>query len=233
MYISRMPLNLARFSTKQLVGSPYKMHAAVEHAFPPNAVRADEQGRILWRIDYIESDHSTWLYVVSPEKPDFTHLVEQAGWPTASAWETKDYTPLLSRIAVGQQWQFRFRGNTVRKALANQARFSTQSDAHIVGKIQSHITVPHQLEWLLKRTEEHGFVIPQTAEGAAVTVTHRKLEKFKRDGATVTLSTAVFEGALEVIDANRFRHALCHGIGRAKGFGCGLLTVAPLITVES
>ncbi|WEV73650.1 type I-E CRISPR-associated protein Cas6/Cse3/CasE [Bifidobacterium sp. ESL0798] len=44
----------------------------------------------------------------------------------------------------------------------------------------------------------------------------------------MTISTALFDGLLEVADAEKFRHALCFGVGRAKGFGCGLLTVAPI-----
>lgn len=60
-----------------------------------------------------------------------------------------------------------------------------------------------------------------------VVVKERHKEQFKRGGATVTLVTAVFEGRLEVIDTKLFRDALCEGIGRAKGFGCGLLTIAP------
>jgi CRISPR system Cascade subunit CasE len=44
----------------------------------------------------------------------------------------------------------------------------------------------------------------------------------------VELGVAVFEGALTVTDAGRFVAALSQGIGRAKAYGCGLLTVAPL-----
>ena len=39
----------------------------------------------------------------------------------------------------------------------------------------------------------------------------------------------VFDGvALEVVDEELLRQALCCGIGRAKAFGCGLMTIAPL-----
>lgn len=39
MFISRIPLNKVRYGARQLIGSPYKLHAAVEAAFPPDAVR--------------------------------------------------------------------------------------------------------------------------------------------------------------------------------------------------
>lgn len=93
MFISRIPLNKARYGARQLIGSPYKLHAAVECSFPPDAVRKNDEGRILWRLDALTNDKGVWLYVVSPEKPDFTHIVEQAGWPMHEEWETKNYTP--------------------------------------------------------------------------------------------------------------------------------------------
>ncbi len=228
MFISRIPLNMARLSAKQLLDSPYRMHAAVESAFPPGSVRGSGEGRILWRVDSSESDHGVWLYVVSPEKPDFTHIVEQAGWPLRAEWETKDYSPLLGRVAKGQQWRFRLRANPVRKARTDEGKCSRVNSDKIIGKIQGHITVAHQLQWLLDRAEKNGFKI-LTADGEPdVVVKQRHRESFKRGGGTVTLTTAVFEGRLEVTDADLFRRALCCGIGRAKGFGCGLLTVAPV-----
>jgi CRISPR system Cascade subunit CasE len=41
------------------------------------------------------------------------------------------------------------------------------------------------------------------------------------------LSTAVFEGQLEITDTEAMRRSLTGGIGPAKGYGCGLLTLAP------
>lgn len=35
MYLTRMPLNVARGETRRLVASPYRLHVAVEAAFPP------------------------------------------------------------------------------------------------------------------------------------------------------------------------------------------------------
>lgn len=52
--------------------------------------------------------------------------------------------------------------------------------------------------------------------------------RFDRQGKTVTLVTATFESQLRVTDPGALRHTLTHGIGPAKGYGCGLLTLAPL-----
>ncbi|KAB7789966.1 type I-E CRISPR-associated protein Cas6/Cse3/CasE [Bifidobacterium leontopitheci] len=231
MFISRVPLNMARVSAQQLVASPYRMHAAVESAFPPDGVRSSDDGRILWRLDALTQDHGVWLYVVSPDAPDFTHIIEQAGWPTHMEWESKDYSPLLSRIAVGQQWQFRLLANPVRKALADKGRRPRENGEGIVGKIQGHVTATQQRDWLIARADAHGFEILLDDNGdPSVTVSQRHQERFGREGKTVTLTTAMFDGRLQVTDADLFRRTLCHGLGRAKGFGCGLMTVAPTRT---
>lgn len=226
MFISRIPLNKVRYGARQLIGSPYKLHAAVEAAFLPDAVRRTDDGRILWRLDSLGQDGGVWLYVVSPQKPDFTHIVEQAGWPMHAEWETKNYDALLDRVTKGQQWHFKLRANPARKAGVDKGR-RHRSDG-IVGKVQGHVTASQQLQWLVDRSVVHGFRILEDEYGQPnVVVKERHKEQFKRGGATVTLVTAVFEGRLEVIDTKLFRDALCEGIGRAKGFGCGLLTIAP------
>jgi CRISPR system Cascade subunit CasE len=41
----------------------------------------------------------------------------------------------------------------------------------------------------------------------------------------VTIGTTVFEGLLRVTDADTFKFALINGIGRAKAYGCGFITI--------
>lgn len=234
MYISRVPLNVTRAGAVHLIESPYRMHAAVEAAFPPDSVRDCADGRILWRLDSADQGRGVWLYVVSPESPDLTHIVEQAGWPTHMEWESKDYTPLLSRIAIGQCWQFRLRANPVRRVHEDKGLRSRRDASEIVGKLQGHVTVRQQSDWLVSRAQSHGFeIIADDMGEPSVVVKQRRKERFGRNGKTVTLTTAVFEGRLCVTDADEFRHTLCHGLGRAKGFGCGLMTVTPVLEASS
>jgi CRISPR system Cascade subunit CasE len=100
-----------------------------------------------------------------------------------------------------------------------------------------------QEAWLLDRAPGLGFRIPddpvdvQTDDGGVaarrnLAVTERRANRFERhsDGQSrqVTLSTARFDGVLEITDVDALRHALCRGVGRGKAYGCGLLTLAPL-----
>lgn len=237
MFISRVPLNGARRAALEIMTSPNKMHGAVEAAFVPvpdrdflSECRLGQdfaEGRILWRIDRAPGgSHSAWLYVVSPKKPDFTHLCEQMGWPVEGGWETKDYEPFLGRIEEGQRWQFRLKANPVRKVLVDKG---SRSDKDVIGTVQGHVTVDQQMQWLLDRAEAHGFRIPEDSLGnPQFQVSQREKVSFSHAGSRATLATAVFDGALEVIDREALCHALRFGMGRAKAFGCGLMTLAPL-----
>jgi CRISPR system Cascade subunit CasE len=49
-----------------------------------------------------------------------------------------------------------------------------------------------------------------------------------RRGKPVTLVTVTFDGRLEITDPEALRRTLTQGIGRARAYGCGLLTLAPI-----
>lgn len=217
--LTRMHLNPARRGARALLGSPQAMHAALMAAFPPGERDSDAQGRILWRVD-CHAEHPALLYLLSPVKPDLTHVVEQAGWPTTATWESRDYSPLLERLADGQEWAFRLTANPVRRIRQEGASRS---------EVKAHVTADQQATWLLTRTGPWGFMIPPTATDGqpALLVRDRRSWAFPRKGATVSLATATFDGILRVTDRQALRQALTGGLGRAKAYGCGLLTLAP------
>lgn len=207
MHLSRIQINPARRGSRKLLGSPQAMHAAVLAAFPQPD---DERGRVLWRVD--RDDTRTWLYVVSEPEPDFAHVVEQAGWPTtASTWAVRPYGPLLDRIEVGQRWAFRLTANPTR--------------THD-GKRYGHVTAVQQLDWFVTRANGWGIDVAGGAAEPDVVVHDRRIERFVRSGRTVTIAKATFDGFLSVTDPVALRLAMTRGIGPAKGYGCGLLTLA-------
>lgn len=235
LFLSKFEVNPARRDARRLLSSPQAMHAAVEASFPSSDSPSGQMSRVLWRVD--KGEHRPTLYVVSPEAPDFTHLVEQAGWPTQPRWGSVDYSSFLESLAAGQQWQFRLTANPVHhERQPNGGR----------GKRYAHVTVRQQAWWLARRAASLGFAVtrPASDDGEVATgmdsleefdldavdfaVTDRQDASFKRRSRTVTIRRVQFDGVLAVTDADQFRSTLTRGVGPAKAYGCGLLTLAPL-----
>lgn len=216
MYLTRMYLNPRRRQTLRMLANPQVMHAAVESSFPPVA----EVSRNLWRID--KDQAQTKLLILSQQVPSLEHMQEQAGWETERTWESRDYGPLLARIKKGQRYRFRL--------TANPTHVVTGPDG--TKKRLAHVSVKHQMEWLLKRSESMGVIFPSVMEDAlhvpgAPDVMDRRTYQFKRADSRVTISKVTFEGQLEVNNAVLLEEAMVNGVGRGKAYGCGLLTLAP------
>lgn len=223
MYLSRLFLNPQRRGARFLLANPQAMHAAVMSAFPPDRAPGTAAARTLWRVD--RTDTSTALYVLSGHEPDLQHIVEQAGW-AGSNWESKDYRALLDILELGQHWRFRLRANPVKQLNEPGRR----------GRRVPHVTVAHQQQWLLDRAERHGFSVEADSTGEHPLVVSDRIHtafgrKDPRQGmrpAEVTLAMATFEGILRVDDPELLRATLTGGIGRAKAYGCGLMTLVPI-----
>lgn len=244
MYLTQFPINTTRRETRGMLSNPYRMHAAIAGSFSPMQDNG-ASGRVLWRVDR-SADGPVCLYIVSPTRPSLVGLDEQIGWPDLTPqWKTREYDAFLERIANGEKYTFRLTGNPVvsRRAI---------TDVHGRSKRIPHLTTLQQAAWLIgeeaykgtgldaaretitreeSRAMRCGFQVmkdPATESPFLVVSESRKVEFQKGSSKTkISLSTARFDGVMEVTDADRLRHALTHGIGHGKGFGCGLLTIAP------
>lgn len=209
-------MNGARRGTQKLLTSPQAMHAAVLAGFPPGVETSNHEGRTLWRLDF-GTDRGVTLCIVSPSRPDLTHLVEQAGWPANQGWETRDYAPFLGRLESGQRWVFRLTANPSH----------SHKDHNGTTRRLGHVSPKWQKKWLLAQGGKNGFVVSPAGDGEYDMILSRRDKKsFRRSDATVTLSTAQYDGQLEIADSDAFTRALRNGIGPAKGYGCGLMTLA-------
>lgn len=234
MYFTRFRMNPQKRGSVRLAASPQRMHATVLSAFPPD-LATSPAGRVLWRLD-TPSRHEWTLYVVSPGRPSMEQLQEECGWSQEPSWQTAEYGPFLDRLRAGQRWTFRLTANPVR---------SVSGERGTRGTVSPHVTVTQQQDWLVQRAERLGFHVPAQApelltdEGTAspggdpipqVRVTRREQDSFAKGEPsrrrTATITRAQFDGVLEVTDEELLRTALTHGIGRAKAYGCGLMTLA-------
>lgn len=225
-YFTRIAINPQRRASRELLGSPHKIHGAVGACFPPT----HRPSRPLWRVD--RTGEGTFLYLLSDVAPDATHVVENYGWPLAGGWETRDYAVVLDAVREGRRFGFRLAANPVHTVRLPPR--VTQGESERKRRL-AHVTAAQQLEWFLKRAEGWGIWVgkeadEETGEESTRTfeIVERAVQAFPRGGRTVTIGTAVFEGVLTVTDAVRLRRKLVEGFGHAKAYGCGLMTLAPL-----
>lgn len=208
---TRIYLNSRKRGGRKLLSNPEAMHAAVRSAFPPDVDTT--KGRILWRVDSLGDEHV--LYIVGPEKPDALHIIEQAGWDTRPP-QSADYQRLQDSLVKGQRWRFSLVANPV---TAKAGEHGTR------GKPVALVGAGDQLSWLTARGDGAGFRLLDDA----IVTGHEKLcfRKVKDERERRIFVSAVrFSGTLEVADAAALRTTLNHGIGRARAYGCGLLTLA-------
>lgn len=204
MYLSQVELDPCNRETLRAFNVPRRLHGAVEAAF------TGPRTRRLWRLDRRAS--RLWLLILSEERPELSGIVAQFGPPNGIA-ETRDYAPLLARVAEGTVWRFRLAANPIKNVKVAGGR----------GIVRNHVTVSQQEQWLAERAPKHGFAL----EPDGFRVVDARWIAFDKaaGGNRVRIHAVTFEGLLRVTDAALFCEALTRGIGRGKAYGLGLLTL--------
>lgn len=215
--LSRLDLDPRRREARRILSSPGILHALVQGSVPT----APQGARTLWRID--PGEYRQVLYVQSEVMPDFTALVEQAGWPVAQPWQSASLDPVLDRLRDGDRYQFRV---TVNPTYSRRAEGERSRGVRV-----GHVTAQQQLDWFLTRAPRWGMDAGrvETPDDVTATVVERRVLSFgkERGRRRVTVSTATMAGHLTVTSAACLRDAIRFGLGPAKAYGCGLLTLAP------
>ena len=80
-----------------------------------------------------------------------------------------------------------------------------------------------RLEWLARKARQSGFRL--VGEGnfygvAAVRMSSGERSRSRRVGKALTIESVLFDGLLQIADADVFRSAIRAGIGPGKAFGC-------------
>ncbi|MFC0529054.1 type I-E CRISPR-associated protein Cas6/Cse3/CasE [Phytohabitans kaempferiae] len=228
MYLSKLLVNTYSREFRRDHADIREMHRTVMSGFHnlPNDSPARQSAAVLWRLDGIHRGFAA--YVQSKSKPDWSRL--PADYLT-EAPQVRDLQPVLDAITPGRRFAFRLIGNPTRTIprLGNPKSPETGKRTH--GQRVARKKPEEQLEWLIRKGEQHGFVIPSGRNGQpdvspspCLTLTGQKRSE---DKGTITLEPVRFEGHLIVTDAAAFADALQTGIGHGKAYGCGLISLAP------
>jgi len=178
-----------------------------------HVVRGSEAG-FLFRVDP-QPGGRVVILVQSAVRPDWGYAFRNAGYLLAAPPEMKSFDPCF---AEKQRLRFRLVANPTRK-------IDTKSGPDGCRRNGKRVPVPaDQLHaWLARRADSAGFLVDEcstTVQQGYVYV------KETRDGSGHRFRSVRYDGILRVTDPDRFLAALESGIGSAKGFGFGLLSVA-------
>ncbi|MFJ5221075.1 type I-E CRISPR-associated protein Cas6/Cse3/CasE [Streptomyces sp. NPDC088354] len=255
-YLSKIALNPRRRIGTSLLGNPHRMHAAVLSGLAIQPVtervlwRLENHSVHRAELLVLTENRPSWHHLVEqagwpdaeggqPLVADYTPILEQV-------LIGREFTFRLTANPV-QSVHRPLKPSAEQAARIEQQESiaGTTTDRRARGFRVPQRTAAQQLNWLLTRAERHGFTIPTVPTPApapgithdspspqdapAVSLFTRDVLRFRKHshGPRITLATATFHGHLRVTDPVALRAALLAGIGPAKGYGQGLLTLAP------
>ena len=203
MYLSMLELNPRSRQVQAELRDPYQMHRTLSRAFGDDP-DAYAQARCLFRVDEMKGSGKMLALLQSKAPPDWDRL-PMRGY-VASTPQVKEFTPTFIN---GQILRFRLRANPTSRRGRDGKRLGIYRE-------------DEQCVWLQRKAESGGFTVLSVN-----TNPDRELECMTADGFGTKFAVVTFDGVLRVNDPDLFLKTVESGIGTAKGFGFGLLSVAP------
>jgi CRISPR system Cascade subunit CasE len=234
MFLSKLVLNACDRQARSDLARPYEMHRTLWRAFPE-----PDPGRVLFRVDTDRTGDNPTVLVQSDLRPRWDRLAERGARYLLAAPEQKEFEP---RFAPDQPLRFRLRANPTRKVetLPKAERLAGARGREGATKNGCRLALlreEEQVAWLMRKGEGGGFRIPgewlagtggHDVPGFDVHVIPEGWVPCGKAGHTGGRFYAVrFEGVLRVTDPAVFLETVRDGVGAAKGFGFGLLSLAP------
>lgn len=190
--------------------------------------------KLLWTLFGDDADQRRdFIYEVQSHRP-FQALVRSARPPRdgLGCWSIETM-PWIPRLSAGQSLHFSLnavaaravkragaRGRPVDVVMAEWQRLPPERQQALR---PDDLADPVGREWLASQGERNGFSFSDDA----VQVISYERHRFPNKGrAPITFGSLRFAGTLTVTDAERFASALFTGLGRARGFGFGMLLIA-------
>lgn len=197
MFLSQLTFDPIDRKAMRTLSDFYNLHQAVMHAFKSYRDRP----RVLYRLEPEIRHEQVVVLVQSPVSPHWSDEDRQASGIINAM--TKKFTPAINR---GTALRFRLRANpTVTRQ----------------GKRLGLIRDEALQKWLIRWEDRIG------ARFISFNVIDEGYLKGVKGKQGIRIKTARFDGRLVVHDAEALISYMANGIGPAKGFGCGMLSIAP------
>lgn len=203
MYLSKIHIPWAQAK------NPYQFHQALWRLFPGHE-EADRD--FLFRVEQQQSGVGAQVLMQSVISP-------QSSAESPALLALRQYDLVFQQ---GQRLRFRLRANPI-KTIKDSSKGTVEKKGKTFTKT---VRVPllheeQQQAWLARKLQP--FAQLETLIVQPEPVLYFRKAKEGRSGK---IQTVLFDGLLIVTDAQAFNSIIKHGIGPAKAFGCGLLSLA-------
>jgi CRISPR system Cascade subunit CasE len=204
---------------------------------PARAARTmrDRGHRLVWTLFAQDGTARDFLYQPIPGYP-FSAIVRSSRPPKGDGWSmtTRAFAPHLK---AGQTLAFRLEAVPFRWKPVRGARRGKREDlvtavrrAHPEARqdkgLEASLVRAEALRWFAEQGAKQGFAVANN--GLAVSVYGQEIGRHERvdRGRCFRFTSFVYQGRLQVTDAEKFRVALHRGVGAEKAFGFGLIQIA-------
>lgn len=201
--LALLALNPSSTQARQSFRDPQAVHKTLMACFPEaEGSDARREFGVLWRI---EPGDAPTVLMQAQRCPALTALPK--GY---AEMQVRSLDEHLKSLRNGQVVNFRVVLNPIRKSRTSE------------GNRQRVVPSSERPQWASGRVTQAGLDLL-----SAPTLTGLPMRHIKRGGRKVPIYATRVDGVARVADAQRLVEALQAGIGPAKAWGCGLMTVLP------
>ena len=219
MYLSQLRLNPRNRNVRRDLASPYELHRTLLRAFPDQKDGA--AGRVLFRVEPNPEGHQCVVLVQSYEKPDWSNLSD-TDYAEISGPKFVRFVPEQSAVVAGDNGILVRTGDRFRFRLLANPTVKREGKRHGIHREDDLVA------WMQRKAIDGGFCVERHDLVVVPVGRIQSGKKCPTNGDSMTLShhAVRFEGVLKVAHPHQFIATLELGIGSAKGFGFGLLSLA-------
>jgi CRISPR system Cascade subunit CasE len=203
MYLTRIVVDAHDRKVQRALEDPYRLHQAILAAFPSGA--GNPRGRVLFRVEPEVRGRGVVVLIQSEIAPGWGDSAVAERLTLLSADPPK---ALPASLEKGQAFRFRLRANPTRRSQTRRLA--------VVG-------IEAQTAWLRRKLEGAGF---ELVTARVVDEGVRRGRKPGREEGNMVFASVLFDGILRVSAGDRALEALRGGVGSAKAFGFGLISLA-------
>ncbi len=203
----------------------YAWHKKLWDCYPDSP---ESKRNFLTRIDFLESMFRAWL--LGPGKP------VRPEWCPPEGFSAREIAPTFLSHRF---YAFDLKANPVKTIVQRGPNGETlfgPNGKRMHGKRVPLVKPDALREWLIRKAEtrcmdKNGLKIPggfRVLENRPLEISPVTESHFRKQGVSGCHVGVRFRGILEVTHAEHFMKTYCSGIGSAKGFGFGLVLLAPV-----